>query len=78
MIVFLTNGYAQSTIVVKGIVNAQNGDPIAGASVVVKSTGKGTTTSESGSFQIEAPANGTLIITHTGFAGQEIKLSSTD
>jgi len=78
MFLFLNGVYAQSSVVVKGIVTGQNGDPIAGASVVIKSTGKGTTTLENGSFQIEAPANGTIVITHTGFVGQEIKLTGNN
>ena len=78
MLLFLNGVYAQSSVVVKGIVTGQNGDPIAGASVVIKSTGKGTTTLENGSFQIEAPANGTIVITHTGFVGQEIKLTGNN
>ena len=73
---FMNNMQAQSTVVVKGIITHQNGDPVAGASVVVKSTGKGTATLVDGSFQIEAPANSTLVITHTGFVGQEIKLTN--
>ena len=68
--------HAQSTVTVKGSVTYQNGDPVSGASVVVKATGKGVTTQEDGSFQIEAASNSTLVITHTGFVGQEIKLSS--
>ena len=68
--------YAQSAVTVKGTVTYQNGDPVSGASVVVKATGKGVTTQEDGSFQIEAAPNSTLVITHTGFVGQEIKLSS--
>ncbi|HEY5771741.1 MAG TPA: SusC/RagA family TonB-linked outer membrane protein, partial [Chitinophagaceae bacterium] len=78
MILFLNNIQAQSTVVAKGIITQQNGDPIIGVSVVVKSTGKGTTTQADGSFQIEAPANSTLVFTHTGFVGQELKLTGAN
>ena len=78
MILFLNNIQAQSTIVAKGIITQQNGDPIIGVSVVVKSTGKGTTTQADGSFQVEAPANSTLVFTHTGFVGQELKLTGAN
>jgi len=57
------------------MVTHQNGEPIAGASVIIKGTGKGTTTQTDGSFQIVASSNSTLVITHTGFVGQEIKLT---
>jgi TonB-linked SusC/RagA family outer membrane protein len=78
MILFLNNIQAQTTVVAKGIITQQNGDPIIGVSVVVKSTGKGTTTQADGSFQIEAPANSTLVFTHTGFVGQELKLTGAN
>ncbi len=75
---FVNNIRAQSVITVKGMVTHQNGEPINGASVVVKGTGKGTTTQADGSFQIEAASNSTLVITHTGFVGQEIKMTGTN
>ena len=78
MLLTFNNIYAQSTVVVKGIITHQNGDPITGASVVVKSTGKGTMTLADGSFQLEAPINSTLVITHTGFVGQELKLTGAN
>jgi len=77
MILLLNNIHAQSTVV-KGMVTHQNGEPVIGASVIIKSTGKGTTTQADGSFQIEVPANSTLVITHTGFVGQEIKLAGVN
>src|SRR6187551_3713278 len=78
MILFLNNVQAQTTVVAKGIITQQSGDPIIGVSVVVKSTGKGTTTQADGSFQIEAPVNSTLVFTHTGFVGQELKLAGAN
>src|SRR4030095_9121303 len=78
MIFFINTIQAQSNVVVKGIITQQNGDPIIGVSIIVKSNGKGTTSLADGSFQIEAPANSTLAITHTGFVGQELKLTGTN
>src|SRR5258705_954443 len=75
---FVNNIQAQPAVTVKGVVTLQNGEPVTGASVVIKGTGKGTTTQVDGSFQIEAPSNATLVITHTGYAGQEIRLTSTN
>ena len=74
----VTTSEAQQAAFVKGIVTHQNGEAIVGASVVVKGTTKGTTTQGDGSFQIEAPSNATLVITHTGYVGQEIKLSTSN
>ena len=78
MILFINNLQAQSNVVVKGIITHQNGDPIIGVSIIVKANGKGTTTLADGTFQIEAPANSTLVITHTGFVGQELKLTTAN
>ena len=44
----------------------------------MKSTGKGTNTQADGSVQIEVPANSTLVFTHTGFVGQELKLTGAN
>lgn len=67
--------HAQSEVNVKGTVTQQNGEPIVAASVVVKGTKKGTVTLTDGSFQVQAASNATIVITHTGFVGQEIKLN---
>ena len=73
-----SNIRAQDPVMVKGVIRNQNEDAIPGVSVMIKGTTKGTTTQLDGSFQIEAPSNGILIITHTGFVKQEIKLSGSN
>ncbi len=72
------NIQAQNPVMVKGVIRNQNEDAIPGVSVMIKGTTKGTTTQLDGSFQIETPSNGVLIITHTGFVKQEIKLSGSN
>jgi TonB-linked SusC/RagA family outer membrane protein len=76
LIILSNNLFAQSEVNAKGTVVQQNGEPIVGASVIVKGTQKGTTTLTDGSFQIQAASNGVLVITHTNFVGQEIKLNN--
>lgn len=60
----------QSTIT--GVVNDENGSPLPGASVVVKGTTDGTQTDFDGNFTIEAPSDGTLIISYIGYKTIEV------
>jgi TonB-linked SusC/RagA family outer membrane protein len=78
LIVFANKVQAQSEINVKGTVTQQNGEPIVGASVIIKGSKKGVATQADGSFEIQAAPNETVVITHTGFVGQEIKLSGNN
>uniref|UniRef100_UPI0035A10D1C SusC/RagA family TonB-linked outer membrane protein n=2 Tax=Prevotella heparinolytica TaxID=28113 RepID=UPI0035A10D1C len=59
--------------VLKGIVKDASGEPIIGASVVDKSTGKGTITDVNGSFSLEANANASLEISYIGYQTQSLK-----
>ncbi|WP_373835066.1 STN domain-containing protein, partial [Bacteroides heparinolyticus] len=59
--------------VLKGIVKDASGEPIIGASVVDKSTGKGTITDVNGSFSLEANANASLDISYIGYQTQSLK-----
>src|SRR5689334_5109082 len=70
--------YAQKDVTVKGLITRQSGEPMQGVSILIKGTTKGTTTQADGSFLIEAPDNGTLVVSHTGYAKQEIKLNGTN
>lgn len=61
--------YAQAQdVTVNGIVNDESGMPVPGASVVIKGTGKGTSSDFDGKFQLQAPSNGVLTITFIGYA----------
>jgi TonB-dependent starch-binding outer membrane protein SusC len=62
---------------VSGTVTNESGEPIAGASVVVKGTTNGTTTNDAGNFSIEVPANATLVITSINFREQELRVGSS-
>jgi TonB-linked SusC/RagA family outer membrane protein len=76
LFLFITaNSFAQN-ISVKGRVLKGDGQPIAGASIVVKGTTTGTTCNDAGEFQISAPGNATLVITAVDFANKEVKLNN--
>lgn len=61
---------------VEGTVTGENGAPVAGASVILKGSGKGTTTAADGKFFLEVPSGkAVLVINSIGFAEQEISLS---
>jgi iron complex outermembrane recepter protein len=58
---------------VSGTVKSANGDPLVGASVLVKGTANGTIADENGAFTLKNVAKGsTLVISFIGFNTQEI------
>lgn len=60
------------TRTVTGTVKDSKGEPIVGASVVVKGTNIGTTTSENGSFSLDVPQSAkTLVFSTVGYASFE-------
>ena len=67
--------YAQAqNITVRGRVLNDTGRGVPNASVTVKGTTTGVSTSNEGNFEISAPSNGTLVISSVGFASQEIAI----
>ena len=67
--------FAQAqNITVKGRVTNEQNRPVADVSVVVKGTATGATTNANGEFQINAPSNGTLVISSVGFGTIEVDI----
>ena len=58
-------------ITISGYVLDDNGDPIIGASVVIKGTSTGVHTDENGSYSISAPSNCVLVASYIGYDSQE-------
>jgi len=58
---------------VKGKIISLTGEPLSGASIVVKGTQTGTVSDEGGSFQLNVALNSILVISHTGFLTKEVK-----
>ncbi|MGN6604879.1 MAG: SusC/RagA family TonB-linked outer membrane protein [Ginsengibacter sp.] len=73
LFLFSVPGYCQNSMLVKGKVTDESGQPIVGASVVIKGSSKGVTTSPDGTFEINAEPSSTLVISFVGFADKEVK-----
>ncbi len=69
-------GFAQ-TRVVTGTVKNEQAEPVSGASVFVKGTNVGTTTSAEGKFSIQVPADkSVLTITSIGYGSKELTIGA--
>src|SRR5688500_261926 len=64
---------AQQTI--RGTLRGSNGEPVAGATVTVKGTGRSVTTDSSGQFTISAPVGSTLVVSSVGYQGRELTVT---
>ncbi len=64
--------WAQNLITVKGNVKDTKGEPIIGASVLVKGTATGMITDLDGNFQLQADSKGVLVISFIGYKTQEV------
>jgi len=63
--------------IVRGTVTSTVGEPLIGAAVVVKETGQGTVTDNSGNFTIAVPDEGTatLVVSYIGYQTTEVSIS---
>ena len=69
--------WAQRTV--SGTVTDQSGEPLIGASVLVKGTSAGTVTDIDGKYSVEVPeGSNTVVISYTGFGTQEIELGASN
>ncbi len=76
--VFGLGVFAQRMVVGK-IIDAANGEPLQGATVIVKGTNVGGTTDGLGNYRIGVPAGAeVLVFTYTGFEKQEIYLNDVN
>ena len=60
------------TIKVSGQVVDQDGEPLIGATIKLKNAQTGVITDFDGNFTIDAPANGTLVVSYVGYKDREI------
>ena len=65
------------TQVTGSVIYAEDGEPVIGASVVVKGTTAGAVTDIDGNFTLEAPSNAKiLVVSYVGMTTQEVKVAS--
>lgn len=75
LLLFFTFTAMSQTISVKGIVTeAETGEPIPGANIVLKGTTNGVIANNDGAYNISVPSNGTLIFSFIGLKTQEINV----
>ncbi|MBS1745895.1 MAG: TonB-dependent receptor [Bacteroidetes bacterium] len=65
---------AQNTKTITGTITDDAGEPLVGASVVVKGLAEGVSSGSKGEFSIVAPANATLVFSHVGYVLQEVTI----
>lgn len=65
-----------SAINVRGTVKDVAGEPIIGASILLQGTTSGVVTDYDGNFSIQAPGNGTLVISYVGYITQTIAIQN--
>ncbi|MDE6164501.1 MAG: carboxypeptidase-like regulatory domain-containing protein, partial [Muribaculaceae bacterium] len=63
------------TIKITGTVVDTSDEPLTGATVMVKGTQDGASTDFNGEFTLNAPSNGTLVVSYIGFTTQEVKIN---
>ena len=69
--------WAQSQLKITGNVVDTQGEPIIGASVVVKGTSNGTITDFEGNFQLNTEKKGSLVISYIGYVTKEVTIKPT-
>ena len=75
---FITSNTLAQTASLRGSVRDANGLPMAGASVIIDGTKKGTVSDASGNYELKvAPGNYTLVISYVGVVTQRKQVSVT-
>ncbi len=76
LLAVMQQSWAQNRAVT-GKVTDDKGNPVTGASVLIKGTNTGTSTDASGSFTINVRSDrNTLVVSYVGFAQQEVNIAS--
>lgn len=75
LITYGSFAYGQGITVIGTVTDGANGDPIPGATVLVKGTTIGTSTDLNGKYSLRVDANGTLVFSFVGYETQEIPVN---
>lgn len=77
LLVMVQLGFAQGKTVTGKVTDGKDGSPVAGASIQIKGTTRGTTSDAAGNFRITVDNNdAVLVITSVGFTRQEVAVGS--
>lgn len=60
---------------VSGTVKDEAGQPMAGVSIQIKGTNKGTITADNGAFTLEVPDGATLVVSYVGYQTEEVSVA---
>ena len=72
----VTSQGSQKTKKITGTVTDTKGEPVIGASVLVKGAGTGTVTDVDGNFTLDAPTDALLAVSYIGYKTQEVKVGN--
>mgnify|MGYP001165960979 CR=1 FL=1 len=71
-LLFISVGIATAQTQVRGVVVDEAGEPVIGATVLIKGTSQGTVTDFDGNFALSVPANARLVVSYVGYVTQEL------
>ena len=75
-VVDLSDGCASPVIVRGMVIDAEDKEPVIGASVVIDGTNKGIATDIDGQFALKVPSDTSLVISYIGYKKQKVHVSS--
>jgi TonB-linked SusC/RagA family outer membrane protein len=80
LLVLLCTAFAQAQRTVNGTISDQRGEPLIGASVVLKGTTTGTVSDIDGTYSLRIPAgeNQVLVFSYTGFKTTEVPVGASN
>ncbi len=79
LLTFSMVGFAVGQRTITGTITGSDGEPLIGASVLVKGTTVGTVSDFDGNYSLDVPAgNNVLIFSYTGYSAKEFELGSSD
>lgn len=77
MLVVFAYGFAIAQRTISGTISDTSGEPLIGASILVKGTTSGTVTDIDGKYTLAVPdGSNTLIVSYTGFSTKEVAIGS--
>lgn len=76
LMILSANAQTSGTINVKGTVKDVTGEPIIGANILVQGTSSGVITDFDGNFSLQAPGDGTLLVSYVGYISQTVAIQN--